>query len=195
MHELDDTDMELLRLLTEDARRPYNEMADVVDLSPPAVRDRIERLQEVGVIRGFTIDIDRSLLDEGLPVLVTLDMAAELDEASDVLAETESVEHVYVTADARLIVHARVLDGDVRGFLRETIDMDTVRSYEVSLLDTAQWTPHLAGASFALECAECGNTVTAEGESARLDGALYHFCCGSCEERFLERYQELSGAA
>ena len=40
MRDIDDTDRELLRLLLEDARRPYSELAEAVDLSPPAVSDR-----------------------------------------------------------------------------------------------------------------------------------------------------------
>lgn len=196
MHELDATDMELLRLLAEDARRPYSEMAETVDLSAPAVRDRIERLQDVGVIRRFTVDVNRSLLDAGLPVLVTLAVIPSAVEAvRTAMVDAESVEHVFVTADSRIVVHLRSPDGDVRGFLEETIDMDAVRTYDVDLLDGADWTPHLTGSGFALECAECENTVTAEGESARLDGTLYHFCCASCEERFIQHYEELSEAA
>ncbi len=196
MHELDATDMELLRLLAEDARRPYSEMAETVDLSAPAVRDRIERLQDVGVIRRFTIDVNRSLLDSGLPMLVSLDVSlGEVEAVRTDMVETEPVEHVYVTADSRIVAHLRTPDGDVLGFLNDNIDIDAVQAYDVDLLDEADWTPHLSVTGFALECAECENTVTAEGESARLDGTLYHFCCPSCEKRFIERYEELSGAA
>jgi len=44
---------------------------------------------------------------------------------------------------------------------------------------------------FALTCAECSNTVDSEGETARIDGEVYHFCCPSCLSQFRERYQRL----
>lgn len=47
----------------------------------------------------------------------------------------------------------------------------------------------------AVDCVECDNTVTAEGESARIDGTLYHFCCGSCRGRFEQRYERLEEGA
>ncbi|MFC6725497.1 Lrp/AsnC family transcriptional regulator, partial [Halobium palmae] len=60
MRDLDDTDREILRLLLANARRPYSDIAEHVGLSAPAVSDRVERLQELGVVRGFTLDLDRS---------------------------------------------------------------------------------------------------------------------------------------
>lgn len=57
---LDEIDLEIVRLLADDARRPFNDIADRVGLSPPAVSDRVDRLREQGVIQRFTIDIDRS---------------------------------------------------------------------------------------------------------------------------------------
>ena len=41
MRGLDDTDREILRLLLENGRKPYREIASAVDLSAPAVSDRV----------------------------------------------------------------------------------------------------------------------------------------------------------
>jgi DNA-binding Lrp family transcriptional regulator len=196
MVEFDAIDMDLLQLLVEDARRPYSDMADHVDLSAPAVRDRVNRLTEAGVIRRFTADIDRSLLDGGVPVIATIDAEPGALEAihHDLMA-TDAVEHVYSTVDARVIAHLIVTDGEVRDVLIEAIDMTNVRSYEVDLLESVDWTPWMGETTVGLECAECGNTVTAEGESRRLDGTLYHFCCPSCTDRFVNRYTELREGA
>ena len=60
--DLDKIDLEIVRLLSEDARRPFSDIAEHVGLSPPAVSDRVDRLQEQGIIRQFTVDIDRQKL-------------------------------------------------------------------------------------------------------------------------------------
>ena len=75
MRDIDDTDRELLRLLLEDARRPYSELAEAVDLSPPAVSDRVDRLVELGVIERFTLGLDRSQLADDLRLGVTLEVS------------------------------------------------------------------------------------------------------------------------
>jgi endogenous inhibitor of DNA gyrase (YacG/DUF329 family) len=111
------------------------------------------------------------------------------------LQSQEAVEHVFVTADARVVVHGRVAEGDVRGLLEDAVGLERVRRYDVDLLESADWTPALADSAFAIDCAECGNSVDAEGESARLDGSLYHFCCESCRDVFESRYADLREGA
>jgi DNA-binding Lrp family transcriptional regulator len=192
MRGLDDTDREILRLLLDDARRPYSEIADVVDLSAPAVSDRIDRLRELGLIRRFTVDIDRSLLDEGVPVLVTVDtVPGAADRVRESLGAVDTVEYVFATVDDRVVFTATAPNGAVGDLLAEAVDVAAVRDYEVRLLADSDWTPHLGGAELAPECAECGNTVTAEGETATLDGDVYHFCCENCRDRYVENYRSL----
>lgn len=62
MTELDDVDRRLLELLREDGRCSYSEMARTISMSVAAVKRRVDRLQEAGVIRGFTAQIDPTYL-------------------------------------------------------------------------------------------------------------------------------------
>ena len=195
MRGLDDTDREILQLLLEDARRPFSDIAEEVDLSAPAVSDRVDRLEELGLIRRFTVDVDRSLLREGVPVLVTIDTApGTASQVREALSESEAVEYVFRTVDDRVVCSATVEEGEV-GDLLSAVDEDDVRSYDVRLLADREWSPHLGPAELAPECAECGNTVTSEGETARLDGDVYHFCCESCLDNFVTQYERLQEGA
>lgn len=63
---LDDTNRRLLRELTADPRAGAAELARRVGMSAPAVRERITRLEQAGVIRGYRLDIDPAAI--GLPV-------------------------------------------------------------------------------------------------------------------------------
>lgn len=196
MAELDDTDRELLGLLLEDARRSYRNLSEEVGLSPPAVSDRIDRLRELGVIERFTVDLDRTVLREGVRVAVAFEVApGETGGVRDALAGVEGVEHVFTTADSRVFVVASVPDGDVERHLAPAFETGAVEGVDVSPLVAADWHPRLGGATLGLECAECGNTVTSEGVAATLDDERYEFCCASCESRFRERYEELTEGA
>ncbi|MEF8907341.1 MAG: AsnC family transcriptional regulator [Haloarculaceae archaeon] len=198
MRDLDETDLEILQLLLSDARRPYSDIGDVVGLSGPAVSDRVARLQEMGVIERFTLDVDRSQLRGGIPVLITLEAASaapDLASLKEPLLESGAVEHVFTTAQADLVVSARVPDNDIAGWLADTLDDGAVEDFEVTLLAGTDWTPELGGTEFALSCAQCGNTVDSEGTATRIDGKLYQFCCPSCEARFAEKYDQLQQGA
>ncbi|WP_255149901.1 AsnC family transcriptional regulator [Halorarius halobius] len=196
MENLDDTDMRILELLAEDARRPFSAIGEEVGLSGPAVSDRVTRLREAGVIRRFTVDVDRSTLRGGVPVLIEATIGpGEAGSVRETLATTEAVEHVFTAADGTVTALARVPEGRVRDWVAERLGDATVESLDVTLVDDVRWTPSVGGGEFALECAECGNTVTAEGTSTRLGGEAYHFCCSSCEAKFTDRYERLEEGA
>ena len=195
MRDLDETDLEILELLVSDARRPWSDIAEIVDLTPPAVSGRVARLQEMGIIRRFTLDVDRSQLREGVPVLLTVTVYADrFEPVREALLDAEAVEYVFTTAENDLLCYARVPDGDVPAWLSETLEGTSVDDYGVTLLTSAEWTPSIGGTEFALTCAECGNTVTSEGVAARIGGDLYQFCCPSCETSFEEQYDRLEEA-
>lgn len=64
---LDATDWRLLEALQRDGRATYAELARAVSMSPSAVTERVRRLEEAGVITGYTAVIDHERI--GLPVL------------------------------------------------------------------------------------------------------------------------------
>ena len=196
MRDLDETDMTILEKLSENARASYSEIGEEVDLSAPAVSDRVSRLQETGVIQGFTLDLDRSQLGGGVPLLVEVEVApGHTETVRAALAGVEAVEHVFETADGDVVFHGRVPQRGVRDLLDDIAEGDVVAGYEVRLLTDVDWAPTVAGSGFALECAECGNTVSSEGESSRIGGSVYHFCCDTCRSRFEQRHERFENSA
>src|ERR1035437_3280781 len=64
---LDAIGRKLLAALQEDARLSYAELGRRIGLSPAATAERLRRLEEVGIITGYRVEIDREAL--GLPVM------------------------------------------------------------------------------------------------------------------------------
>lgn len=69
---LDTTDRMLLALLKEDTKRTYSELGEAVHLSPPAVHERVKKLERAGVIRKYTIEIDPDALGLALQAFVRI---------------------------------------------------------------------------------------------------------------------------
>ncbi|MFC0862567.1 Lrp/AsnC family transcriptional regulator [Sphaerimonospora cavernae] len=55
---MDETDWELLREVQDNARLSYKELSRRVHLSPPAVAERVHKLEEAGVITGYHAKVD-----------------------------------------------------------------------------------------------------------------------------------------
>ena len=119
---LDGTDLEILDLLAADARRTLADIAARVSLSAPAVKRRIDRLERLGVITGFTVLIDEAKLGRPLEAFAELRFAGNttVDEIPAVAAEIPEVLAVFTVAgDPDALVWIRVRDV---GHLKTVVD-------------------------------------------------------------------------
>lgn len=62
MDRLDETDERILAALTHNARATFAEIGQTVNLSAPAVKRRVDRMLDDGVIKGFTTAVDPNAL-------------------------------------------------------------------------------------------------------------------------------------
>ncbi|WP_288348830.1 Lrp/AsnC family transcriptional regulator [uncultured Thalassospira sp.] len=69
---MDEIDQKILKILMRDARISQKQLAAKVGLSAPGVAERVRRLEERGVIRGFTIDVDPEALGYPLQAIVRI---------------------------------------------------------------------------------------------------------------------------
>jgi Lrp/AsnC family leucine-responsive transcriptional regulator len=111
--EVDDLDLALLRALATDARQSQRALARQIEMSPPAVADRLARLERSGAIRGYRAEINWEAL--GLPVVVYLAVTAgpgmDLSEIIRAIRELPEAEHMsMVTGRLDLLVRLRVRD-------------------------------------------------------------------------------------
>jgi len=72
---LDDYGRSLLHALQQDSRLSYADLGRRVGLSPSATAERMRRMEEDGIIRAYTIEIDREAL--GLPILAYVRITCE----------------------------------------------------------------------------------------------------------------------
>lgn len=79
---LDPTDAQILRLLVRDARASYTDLGVAVGLSGNAVAQRMRRLEQAGVIRGYRALLDPVLETAGVSAVVQIRTAIDTDVAA-----------------------------------------------------------------------------------------------------------------
>jgi Lrp/AsnC family leucine-responsive transcriptional regulator len=108
---LEETDAEILRLLSRDGRMSFTDLAKQTGLSVSAVHSRVRRLEQRGVIRGYRADIDPEALDLALTAFVSvkpIDPSAP-DDAPERLSGITAIEACHsVAGDESYIVKVRV---------------------------------------------------------------------------------------
>jgi len=96
--ELDDTDREILRILQEDARTPFSEIARRIDMSSATVHDRVNRMKDEGVITGYHAEVDPKALGYDVSAVVGFRVEQGREEGVlDRLSAIDGVQEIHLT--------------------------------------------------------------------------------------------------
>ncbi len=144
--ELDDTDGEILYALQEDARDlSSGEIAERTGTASSTVRKRIRALEESGVIKGYSAEVDYQ--EAGYPMRMLLFCTASIPERSELISEVLEIPRVVsvqelVTGDENLLVTAVAeSDGDITPVAKELLEVGVKVSDEV-LVRSHETTPY-----------------------------------------------------
>ncbi len=112
---MDDIDRTLIEALRLNARAGYAELGRRVGLSPPAVHDRVARLEATGVITGYHAAVSPAAIGLGVGALVGIYLSdsAEQNEVADRLEAVPQIEECWLVAgEEAFVVKVRVADVD-----------------------------------------------------------------------------------
>ena len=65
-YEIDNIDLKILSILSEDAKIPYTEVAKQVFVSGGTVHVRMKKMEEMGIVTGTTLNLDYKVLGFGV---------------------------------------------------------------------------------------------------------------------------------
>jgi Lrp/AsnC family leucine-responsive transcriptional regulator len=83
---LDEKDARILEVLQKDGRTTNVELARAVELTPSTTLERVRKLEERGLIKGYTAILDPHALDLGLVAFIFV----RVDDRDDILGRAES---------------------------------------------------------------------------------------------------------
>ncbi len=136
---IDDIDRSILAILQQDARTSNAEIARRIGMAPSGTLERLRKLEERGVIRGYEVRIDPAAI--GLPLLAFVFVRAEErvggTETADALAQIPAVQEVHhVAGEDCFLVKVRAADPEALGqLLREQFGpISTVRSTRTTVV-------------------------------------------------------------
>jgi Lrp/AsnC family transcriptional regulator, leucine-responsive regulatory protein len=118
---LDAIDLQIVRILRDNARMQWKQIGELVHLSGVAVANRIRRLEELGVIQGYETKVDEKKLGNSLSVfIVTLIRDYRHAKFREFLIECEYIKEAH-RVSGELCYILRV-DASGTGTLAELLD-------------------------------------------------------------------------
>jgi Lrp/AsnC family transcriptional regulator, regulator for asnA, asnC and gidA len=110
---IDEIDRRIIAELQSDGRRPYTQIAPAVGLSEAAVRQRVQRMLESGVMQIVAVT-DPRVLGFGRQAMIGLRLEGDTRKVADALAAMAEVEYVVLTAGAIDVLAEVVVEDDER---------------------------------------------------------------------------------
>lgn len=106
---VDAIDRRIVELLRSNARLSYAELARQVGLSPPAVHERVGKLEGKGVIRAYRAVVDPEAIGLGVTALIGVITSGEINDISASLYQLPEIESCYFMAgEESFLCKARV---------------------------------------------------------------------------------------
>lgn len=120
-YEIDNTDLQILALLSEDAKMPYTEIAKKVFVSGGTVHVRMRKLEDMGIVQGATLKIDYSKLGYDITAFlgIYLEKSSYYDRVAIELEQIPEVVSLHYTTGP-YSMYARVYCKDTN-HLREVL--------------------------------------------------------------------------
>lgn len=188
---LDSVDLEILRALQRDSRTSYSNLAAALSISRPTAKARIERLKQRGIIKKFTIVVDRDAIVQNIILLMQM-RAGELEEAAGALRELEEVLEVYeVMGERNLACKAVVQSMEELRCLMEKINGLGVKDLRASIVLKTLKEEHETKIGpeigVSLECEYCGKQITGSPYKFKIHNVEHYFCCPICLKNFRKK--------
>ena len=124
---LNSIDEKIINILKNDSRKSFVEIANDIGMSESAVRRRVKNLQDVGVIKKFTIDLGPSNKTSAI-TLISVSSTADTSNVSKRLLGLKGVEVVYeITGQfdiATIIIAPTILE--INSYIDEIRKIDGV---------------------------------------------------------------------
>lgn len=187
---LDTVDLEIMRILQENARIPLSQIAKKVKISRPTVSSRIEKLKKEGIIKGFTVIIDRDALMENIIVFFNL-KAKNATKVSKILSQKSNVLELYTTLGGKNIIckaYAKNLE-DLKSLMSEIEKIKEIEKQEsfIGLKKLKQEHEAKLGPEIGvlMECDSCEKSISSdEALIYKPHNQEYFFCCRNCLKKF-----------
>lgn len=132
--DLDELDTQILSALVENGRVRWSALAEQLEVSPPAIADRVRRLEKAGVITGYAVRLNAGKLGLGFSafVSVTLDHPRHRQAFLDYVQSSVSI----------AACHHVIGEGDylLKVCCRSTAELEHILSDEIKALPGIQQT-------------------------------------------------------
>jgi Lrp/AsnC family leucine-responsive transcriptional regulator len=190
---LDNTDVRILKVLQENGRLSFRQIADRVKVSVPTVSSKVGSMENMGIIKGYTATLDPEKLGGISVVLSIKTKPVDIKKVAEQFQENESVRQIFMLSSGKLMLmctfHHQHL---INEFLSKMADIHEIIEFDIANIVTvvkenqrATVTPE---SSVVLTCDYCKKEIHDNAYKVKKDDREYYVCCPVCQKGFEVKY-------
>ncbi|MBU4189386.1 MAG: AsnC family transcriptional regulator [Candidatus Thermoplasmatota archaeon] len=192
--ELDQVDVKILQTLQKDGRISFRELGKKLDVATPTISERVKRLENLGIIRGYSVVLDPEALGETTFLLTIEVKPGCLHKVEKKLKEMKEVKEIFVLSVCKLFAKITVLEGENRKVLTELEKILGIVDYDYSIILRAvkeeQRASITEGLLVNLVCAYCDASIKGEPVKIKIENRIHYVCCKICAKEYREKYEK-----
>jgi DNA-binding Lrp family transcriptional regulator/YHS domain-containing protein len=187
---LDLKDLEIIKLLQKDARIPILDISKKLGMSRPSIKGRIDKLQKEGIIRGFTVIVNRNAVQRHILLLIA--MKIEEPTIFEQLKDMDEFLELYETMGGRNAVGRAIVSDmtDLQEFMGKLKKLGIKEVDSSIVLNTikAEYEADIGpDIGITLNCDYCGKEVVGNSYKFKIHNKEYYLCCPICLKSFKKK--------
>lgn len=197
-------DLQIVRLLQEDARLSFREIAERLGSTTPTVSARVKALEDIGLLRGYRAEVDHAVLGGASYVLSLTVHPKEATRAHEAVAKLPGAYNAYLLPGGRIVahVHLRPAGGGGGGLSlaqlhQHVAEVPGLQTYDASEVILSHERPPVEDLPENVEvpCHQCKGPIHGDPVKGKFGERTHVFCCRHCLGTFRERYEDLQKGA
>jgi len=197
-YQIDEIDSQVIELLQKDGRMMYKDVAKAVGVSLPTVRSRINKLNEIGLIKKFTIMLDfEKIWGRVRAFVVAQSSETDIEKLKQALSRVQEVRGAYfVAGEKQVLLEVEVedlleLSNLLSKRLPAQLNLSDASSFVVSrVLKEEYSTTVRPNTSLNFKCDFCGTLIYGKPIIEYIGGGRYYFSGEDCAKAYKDRKLE-----
>lgn len=145
---MDNTDLEILKILQKKARIPNVEVARTIGMAPSAVLERIKKLESQGIIQGYEVRLNPEMFNCDMIAFIKIKThsSGQISRTAKHLAAIDQIQEVhYLAGEDCLMIKLRIWNN---------AELETILNQKITTMDTIRETQTLIALSTFKESAK-----------------------------------------
>jgi DNA-binding Lrp family transcriptional regulator len=191
---LDSIDIKILKILQNDGRASFREIAKELGITTPTVSKKVDTFKKLGLLKDFSANLDAEMLDEITILLYIKSKPTDTKMILDQLRKTENVRELYAIDGSRIYAKVTISDR-LNDFLTALGEMNEIMDYEYhTITETVKEKPRAILSSnlkLTISCYYCKKLIKDDPVKIKMDGRSHYLCCNTCVGLYKEKYKKL----